>query len=120
MSRLNTLLLDISEWDLVLDAYGNIAVAQPPYALAQDVASAVQTWQGECIYDTTQGIPWDDEVIGQLPPQALLTGLMSKEATTRVPGVVQAQTLIQSFKDRLVTGQLQFIDEEGVMNGVTF
>ena len=44
MTTYSTLLLDQTEWDLVLDASGNIALASPPYALAQDVASAVRTF----------------------------------------------------------------------------
>ena len=54
----DTLLLDLTNWDLVLDVNGNIAIARPPYALAQDAASAVKTFQGECYYDTTLGIPY--------------------------------------------------------------
>ena len=36
----NTLLLDRTVWDLLLDGSGNIAIATEPYATAQDVASA--------------------------------------------------------------------------------
>jgi len=34
MTRYNTLLLDRSAWDLVLDSSGNIAMASPAYSLA--------------------------------------------------------------------------------------
>ena len=47
-----TLLLDRTTWDLCLDANGNIAMATGPYAIAQDVASAVRLW-----HDTTKGVP---------------------------------------------------------------
>ncbi len=40
-----TLLLDTDEWDLVLDANGDIALADEPYAISQDVASAIRTFQ---------------------------------------------------------------------------
>jgi hypothetical protein len=40
---MSSLLLDIDVWDLVLDANGDIALAQPPYSLAQDVACAVHS-----------------------------------------------------------------------------
>ena len=55
---MNTLLLDASAWDLVLDANGDIALAAPPYAVAQDVASAISLFLGELWYDTTQGVPY--------------------------------------------------------------
>lgn len=117
--RLNTLLLDRSQWDLVLDSLGNIAMAEPPYALAQDVASAVKLFLGELWYDTTKGIPYFEEVLGQLPPPSVLIGLIEQAALT-VPGVVSAQCIIQSFDNREVRGQIQFIDETGAANGIVF
>lgn len=117
--RLNTLLLDRSQWDLVLDSLGNIAMALPPYALAQDVASAVKLFLGELWYDTTKGIPYFTEVLGELPPPSVLIGLIEQAALT-VPGVVSAQCIIQSFDNREVRGQIQFIDETGAASGITF
>jgi hypothetical protein len=119
LTTLNTLLLDTDAWDLVLDASGDIAMATPPYSLAQDVASAVRTFLGEVWYDTTQGIPYFDEALGKLPPAALLTQLISNQALT-VPGVVTAQTTITSFNAREVSGQIQFVDESGVSTIVNF
>lgn len=116
---LNTLLLDRSKWDLVLDSAGNIALAAPPYALAQDVASAIKLFLGELWYDTTKGVPYFEEVLGHLPPPAVLIGLIEKAALT-VPGVVSAQCIIQSIGAREVSGQIQFIDETGAENGVVF
>jgi hypothetical protein len=43
----NTLLLDVSSWDLCLDAAGNIAMASNPYSIAQDAASAIRTFAGD-------------------------------------------------------------------------
>ena len=122
MTTFSTLLLDQTEWDLVLDANGNIARADPPYALAQDVASAVRTFLGEVYYDTTQGI-WSTDVngktLGKLPPTALLVELINQTALT-VPGVVTVQTFITSFKDRAVTGNIQFVDENNETHTVNF
>jgi hypothetical protein len=116
---MNTLLLDTDQWDLVIDASGNIAMASAPYALAQDVASAVRTFLGEVWYDTTQGIPYFETTLGKLPPAALLTQLISNRALT-VPGVVTAQTVISSFNNRSVTGQITFTDESGGNTVVNF
>jgi hypothetical protein len=119
MTMFNTLLLDQTAWDLVEDAAGNIAMAAPPYALAQDVASAVRLFLAECWYDTTKGIPYWDEILGQLPPSSLLVELIRKAALS-VPGVVAARCIVQSFKDREVTGQVQFTDESGVTTVANF
>ena len=116
---LSTLLLDQSAWDLVLDAHGNIALAGPPYALAQDVASAIRTFQGECFYNTTLGVPYFGSVLGKLPPAALLTQLINDQALT-VPGVVRSQTIISGFDHSTVSGQVQFTDESGATANVNF
>lgn len=119
MTQYNTLLLDQTAWDLVIDSAGNIAMATPPYALAQDVASAVRLFLGELWYATAKGIPYFEDVLGHLPPVSLLTGYMEKAALT-VPGVVSVQVIITEFNAREVRGEVQFIDETGAASGVTF
>jgi hypothetical protein len=116
---MDTLLLDTLEWDLVLDSAGNIAKAAPPYALAQDVASAVRLFKGELFYNTPAGIPYFSEILGQLPPISLTTGWIERQAMT-VPGVFNAQCTIASFANRTITGQVQFTDAAGVANAITF
>jgi hypothetical protein len=119
MTMFNTLLLDQTAWDLVEDSAGNIAMASPPYSLAQDVASAVRLFLGELYYNTKNGIPYFEKVLGQLPPSSLLVELIRKQALT-VPGVIAARCIIQSFNDREVTGQIQFTDEDGVITTISF
>lgn len=119
MTMFNTLLLDQSQWDLVLDAFGNIAMAAPPYAVAQDVASAARLFQGELYYDSTKGVPYFDQILGHLPPFSLFLGYLENSALT-VPGVVKSQCIISTFTERAIVGQLQFIDETGAANGISF
>lgn len=119
MTQYKTLLLDRTAWDLVIDSAGNIAVGSPPYALAQDVASAVRLFLGELFYDDSKGVPYFEDILGHRPPPALLIAHIEAAALT-VPGVVSAQCIIDTFDNRTVTGQIQFIDETGAANGVTF
>lgn len=119
MAMYKTILLDRTEWDSVLDTNGNIAVASPPYALAQDVASAIKLFLGELWYDTENGIPYFEEILGHLPPVSLFISYMEKAALT-VPGVVSASVIINSFEDRAVNGQVLFVDENGIENSVSF
>ena len=109
---MNTMLLATDTWDLVVDANRNIALAQPPYALAQDVASAIRTFLGEVFYNTTLGVPYFQQILGKTPPVALFQEYMIAAALT-VPGVVSAKCVIQSFTNRAVTGQVQFTDSAG-------
>lgn len=120
MSTYNTLCLDISTWDLFLDSSGNIAMAQPPYALAQDVASAIKTFLGEVWYDDTIGIPYLAKILGQVPPISVFQQYMV-DAAESVPGVVSAVCLISSYSPltRKVIGQVQFTDESNVTGSIS-
>jgi hypothetical protein len=109
---MKTLLLDLTLWDLVVDAAGNIAFAQAPYQVSQDVASALRTFLGECWYDVTIGIPYFTEILGEAPPVTLFQEYMQAAALT-VPTVVNAQCTIQAFQGRDVTGQVTFTTEDG-------
>ena len=109
---MNTLLLDQVTWDLCLDVNGNIAMAQNPYALAQDTASAVRLFQGEAWYDTAQGVPYFDQVLGQSPPLLVVKKLLETAALT-VPEIVAAKAFISSLKDRVLSGQIQVTDAAG-------
>lgn len=117
---MDTLLLDISTWDYCLDAAGNWAVAKAPYALAQDVSSAIRLFQGELWYDDTQGIPYFTTILGHTPPITVFQDLMIQAALT-VPGVVSAVCNIESFdaSTRKVTGQVQFVDDQGNTGSVS-
>jgi hypothetical protein len=115
----NTLLLDTIAWDLLVDARGNIAMATPPYALAQDAASAIRTYQGEVYYNTTKGVPYDQSILGKTPSIAFMKAQFVKAALT-VPGVVSAKCFISSITDRLVTGQVQVRDAAGNTTAANF
>ena len=116
---MDTLLLDRTLWDLCLDANGDIACATEPYSIAQDVASAVKTFIGECWYDITQGIPYFENILGQRPPLQYLKAQIEKTALT-VPDVASARCMFVSFDDRTITGQIQIIDKTGESNNVQF
>lgn len=127
---MRTLLLTYPEWDLTLDASGNIALAPTTvdgrdvgdaYAQAQDAASAIRLFQGELLYDTSQGIPYWQKILGKVPSVSLMTTYFEKAALT-VPGVVQARAFIASIDNvnRRVTGQVQIMNEDGVGAAATF
>ena len=116
---MDTLLLAQDTWDLVLDANGNIAMATHPYSIAQDVASACRVFAGELWYDTTQGIPYFQNVLGKRPPLQYIKAQMEAAALT-VPDVVSARCLFASFAGRALTGQVQIIDITGASHNAHF
>lgn len=116
---MRTMLLDRSAWDCVLDASANWAAASDPYAIAQDVASAIKLFKGELWFDQTKGVPYFNQILGQWPPLALVRAYVEKAALT-VPEVVQARCVNLSLSDRTLTGTVEVIDATGTANNVTF
>lgn len=115
----STLLLDQSSWDLTLDASGNIAMAGPPYSLAQDAASAIMTYLGECYYDTTVGVPWLTQIFGLNPTISYVKQQLVLAALT-VPDVASAQVFISNLSGRTVAGQVQVTNAAGQTAAANF
>lgn len=123
---MSTIYLDPDTWDLTLDVSGNIAVvgliqgpAYAAYALAQSAANQIKLFQGEQYYDVTQGVPWWQQILGKLPPLALVKAKLA-EAAASVPGVVRATVFISSFNNRVVSGQVQVTDSLGNVGAANF
>ena len=116
---MNTMLLNPGTWDLMVDASGNIAMAQEPYANAQDVASAVRLFQGELYYDTSKGVPFFDQVLGVEVPVQNIQSLFEAAALT-VPDVVEAKCDLQQDAARNLLGTLQVINSAGQAVNVQF
>ena len=116
---MKTLLLDIDQWDLCLDAEGNIAVASNPYAIAQDVASAIKLFYGELWYNAGSGVPYFEQILGQNPPEQLIRAELEKAALT-VPEVVKAKVTTLGMNNRRLVGIIEVIDKTGQSNSVSF
>lgn len=115
---MDTLYLN-ENWDLCLDANGNIALASEPYSLAQDAASACRTFLGECWYDTTIGVPYWTDILGHFPSLSLVKADLVAAAMT-VPGVDSAQVFITGVVDRQLQGQIQVTDSTGNVSAASF
>lgn len=103
-------------WDLVLTADGNLAVLTGPAAIAQDVASEVRTFEGECWYDTTKGVPYLTQILDKLPSLQFLKRKFIA-AALRVPNVAGVLCFLTgpSQRTRQLGGQLQITDDDGVL-----
>lgn len=116
---MDTLLLDPSAWDLTVDGSRNIASATGSYAMAQDAASAIRTFQGEVYYNTTLGVPYWQVILGRWPPISLMKSAFISAAMT-VPGVVSAKCFLSGVTDRTVNGQVQVSDSSGTTAAAAF
>lgn len=116
---MKTILLDQTAWDLVLDIGNNIAVAENPYALAQDAASAIKLFEGELYYDTSKGVPYFSAILGQLPPVSLVKQYLTDAALT-VPDVTGARVFLTAVSNRTLSGQVQITDATGITSVASF
>jgi len=116
---MDTILLEPVSWDLLLDAHGNIALANRPYAIAQDVASAAKLFLGELYYDQSKGLPYFQSILGAGQSPLFLAAQLEAAALT-VPEVVAAQCTDISYTDRVASGNLKVIDATGQAQNVTF
>jgi hypothetical protein len=115
---MQTLLLDTQRWDLVLDANRNIALGSPPYATAQDAASAIRLFRGEAWYNTALGVPYFQQILGKAPPLGVLKNAFVSAAET-VPGVASAVCYVSSVANRGVIGQVQITTVAGTKIAVS-
>jgi hypothetical protein len=108
-----TWLIDWESGGICLDANGNIAVASAPYSIAQDAATQMSTFRGECWYDTTQGVPWWQQIAGKRPPASLIASLYEAQVLL-VPDVESAVATIAGVNaQRGVIGQMLVTDTDG-------
>lgn len=116
---MRTLLLNRDNWDICLDAGGNLAIASDPYSQAQDAASEIKVFQGEYFYDTQVGLPYFTQILGHKPSQALIIGLFTTAALS-VPGVVEAQVVLSGIVNRLLSGTVFITNSDGQTSNAGF
>lgn len=109
-----SLLLDVEAWDLCLDAKGNWALTEDPYAILQNASTACRLFQGELYYDTLKGVPYWTEVFGGVYPLELLKSDL-EDAANAVDGVNSSTVYIQGLTNRQLTGQVQVSTDYGTL-----
>lgn len=103
-----------SDWDLTLDAAGNIATCTGPEAIAQDVATTLRLFTNDAYYEPNAGIPHFATHLGRVP---LLTAMTQRftMAAQAVPSVATAtvKELKLDTKTRTLTGQIDLTLKDG-------
>lgn len=106
------LMLETSQWDLIPDQNGDIAVCSDPYATAQQVANECRLYQGEAYYAPDQGIPLDPDVFGGNATLPYVSILM-QTAALGVDGVVTATPSLYR-QNREVRGAILVSTSSGI------
>ena len=113
---ITTLKLDTDTWDLT-SHNGNIATVDDSDGeqQAQDAASACRLFLSELWFDTTQGVPYWQQMLGQLPPISLIESNFVTAAET-VTNVESASVEVISLMNQPVSRTLRF-QENRVVTG---
>lgn len=93
-----TLALNPNDWDLYLGEDGNIATVEGQAQKSQDVATSVKVWQGEYIFDTTRGLPYN-LIMTKPVNRSLLQEYIGVEAR-RIDGVRGTTVVFNDFENR--------------------
>lgn len=118
---MNTLLLNPTTWDLLLDSNNNIAMAANPYSISQDVASAIKVFIGELYYDNTKGLPYFDQILGQSQANAVaVVAAQTEQAALTVPEVVRAKCTQLYYNNRVLSGVVEIVDTTGATRNIQF
>lgn len=109
-----------NDWDLELDSTGSLVVLSDNTALLQDVCSAVQTWLGEIIYDMSQGLPYDADIL-RSDVDISFYASEAEEAAMSVPGVAAATChLTNPTPKRQLSGIILVTFDDGETNYAQF
>jgi hypothetical protein len=73
---------------------------------------------GELWFDTTQGIPYFQLILGKLPPAQIVRQLYITAAES-VTGIASANMFFSSFDKRVLAGQIQATSNDGTTITVT-
>lgn len=113
---MDTILLNKDTWDLTLDARRSIASTTSGYALAQETACALRSFAGENWYDTTRGIPYWAQILGEIPPISYIRAVYEAECL-KIPEIVQAHASLV-LTGRTLTGTVAVTATNGLITTV--
>lgn len=94
--------------DVAVDNFGNILTKDGDNQIAQDVASSIKVWRGECPLDTTRGIVYTE-------PDQIRNTLMFdiNEQAQRIKGVAESTVIFNSIEDRKLNTTVYITTESG-------
>ena len=115
-----TLQLDSDTWDLVVSLDANIATVNDVEGMqqSQDAASACRLFLDELWFDTTQGVPYWQQMLGKLPPISLIESNYATAAET-VTNVKAASVTVTSLQNQPPNSALRFHQHRTVTGTVT-
>lgn len=115
---MKTLLLT-ENWELQIDAAGQIVTQTGPLAIAQKVANEIRLFTNDAYFEQDKGIPHFSLELGHMPPESLLRNYIIK-AAQGVDGVASATVEFVRFENRTLEGVVYLTLKTGESLNVNF
>lgn len=115
---MKTLFLRADTWDLALDTQGNMAIADQEYQQAQDIASSCRVFYGDDYYNKADGIPYLESIMGKSNYPISLYQRHLHDRSLLVTGVVSVDVKLYPLKDRVLTGTIEFTNDQNLSGAV--
>ena len=101
-----------NDWDLCLDAFGNLETCNDDDAICQDVACALRLFTNDSYYEPSKGIPYRDIVLGVTPFESLVRSELINTAKS-VDGVLDADVESFTIENRALILAMQCLTVNG-------
>lgn len=102
--------------DIALDSKGNWMIKEGQAQKAQDASTSIKVWEGECVFDTERGVPYD-LILGKQPNYPLIQEYVNQEGK-RIEGVLNCKAEFDGLNNRNLDFNIQVTTDEGTTNGI--
>jgi len=110
---MDSLNIDDTNNDLFVDGQGNLAVATGGAALALNAACAIRTFSGEVFYDSTQGLPYFQSILGKNPPLEYVRSQLAKAALNADSDIVASRVFFSSLTADALERTFTYVNNQG-------
>lgn len=101
-----------NDWDLCLDAFGNLETRNDDAAICQDVSCALRLFTNDSYYEPTKGIPYLSIALGVTPFESLVRSELTNTAKS-VNGVLDASVEELTIKNRSLSAEMKCLTTSG-------
>ena len=88
-----------ADWDLQLNAEGNLILAHDDYAIAQNCANEIRLFTNDAYFQQLNGIAWFESQLGKPLEESLIKSEI-RDACLRVDGVESVTNIELKFFDK--------------------
>lgn len=115
---MKTLFLKVDTWDLAIDTQGNLAIATEEYQQAQDICTSCRVFYSDDYYNKTDGIPYLESIMGKSNYPISLYQRHLHDRSMLVSGVVSIDVKLFPLKDRIMSGTIDFVNDQNLRGTV--